>query len=111
VEVFIKIGSYFTLSNGEPKRYYQRSHLPSFVLGRNKCVLLNSINYIGTKIIWGSKQYKEHPTCYYQNMWATTKCFTIEKYNYHMGNIEEKAMDALAWLDDNHPFVWTRSMV
>jgi hypothetical protein len=55
VEVFIKIDSYFALSNGEPKRYYQRSHLPSFVLERNKCALLNLIDYIGAKIIWGSK--------------------------------------------------------
>jgi hypothetical protein len=26
-----------------------------------------------------------------------------------MGKIEEKTPYALAWLDDNHPFVWTRS--
>lgn len=26
-----------------------------------------------------------------------------------MRKIEEKAPDAIAWLDDNHPFVWTRS--
>jgi hypothetical protein len=26
-----------------------------------------------------------------------------------MGKIEEKAPDALAWLDNNHSFVWTRS--
>jgi hypothetical protein len=44
-----------------------------------------------------------------KNMWAAAKCFTVEKYNYHMRKIEEKAPDALAWLDDNHPFVWTRS--
>jgi hypothetical protein len=57
VEAFIKIGSYFTLSDGEPKRYYQRRHLPSFVLEKNKCALLNLVDYIGAKIIWGSKQY------------------------------------------------------
>jgi hypothetical protein len=26
-----------------------------------------------------------------------------------MGKIEEKAPDALGWLDDNHPFILTRS--
>jgi hypothetical protein len=57
VEAFIKIGSYFTLPGGEPKRYYQRRHLPSFVLEKNKCALLNLVDYIGAKIIWGSKQY------------------------------------------------------
>jgi hypothetical protein len=57
VEAFIKIGSYFTLPDGEPKRYYQRRHLPSFVLEKNKCALLNLVDYIGAKIIWGSKQY------------------------------------------------------
>jgi hypothetical protein len=44
-----------------------------------------------------------------QNMWTAAKCFTIEKYNYHMGKIEKKATYAIAWLDDNHPFVWTIS--
>jgi hypothetical protein len=42
-------------------------------------------------------------------MWATAKYFTVEKYNYHMGKIEEKAPYALRWLDDNHPLIWTRS--
>jgi hypothetical protein len=42
-------------------------------------------------------------------MWAADKCFTIEKYKYHMGKIEENVPDALGWLDDNHPFIWIRS--
>jgi hypothetical protein len=54
------------------------------------------------------KKHYNHPL-FSQNMWPATKCFTIEKYNYHMGKIEEKTPYALAWLDDNHPFVWTRS--
>jgi hypothetical protein len=57
VEVFIKAGSYFVLSNGKPKRYYQRRHLPSFVNERNKCALLNLVDYIDAKFIWGSKKY------------------------------------------------------
>jgi hypothetical protein len=53
------------------------------------------------------KQYKG--ALFSQNMWAAAKSWTVEKYNYHMRKIEEKAPDAIAWLDDNHPFVWTRS--
>jgi hypothetical protein len=34
VEVFIKVGPYFALPDGELKCYYQRRHLPSFVLER-----------------------------------------------------------------------------
>jgi len=42
-------------------------------------------------------------------MWAAAKSFTTDKYNYHIGKIEEKSPDALDWLDENHPYIWTRS--
>jgi hypothetical protein len=45
------------LPDGEPKPYFQRRHLSSFVLEKNKCVLLNLVDYIAAKFIWGSKQY------------------------------------------------------
>jgi hypothetical protein len=54
LEVFIKVGSYFALPDGEPKRYYQRRHLSSFVVDMDKCVILTLIDYIGAKCIWGS---------------------------------------------------------
>jgi hypothetical protein len=57
LKVFIKVGSYFALSDREPKRYYQRRHLPSFVVNIDKCLLLNLVDYIDAKYIWGSKQY------------------------------------------------------
>jgi hypothetical protein len=57
LDVFIKVGSYFTVPVWETKRYYQRRHLPSFVVHRDKCVLLILIDYISAKCIWGSKQY------------------------------------------------------
>jgi hypothetical protein len=57
LEMFIKVGSYFAIPDGEPKRYYQRRHLLSFIVDRDKCVLLTLIDYIGAKCIWGSKQY------------------------------------------------------
>jgi hypothetical protein len=44
-----------------------------------------------------------------QNMWTTTKSLTFDKYDYHMSKIEEKSPDALDWLDDNHPHIWSRS--
>ena len=46
---------------------------------------------------------------YGKNMWAAAKSFTIDKFNYFMGKIEEKDPSALTWLDDNHPYVWSRS--
>jgi hypothetical protein len=46
---------------------------------------------------------------YGKNMWAAAKSFTSDKFNYFMGKIEEKDASALDWLDDNHPFVWSRS--
>jgi hypothetical protein len=51
VKVFNKVGSYFVLLDGEPKRYYQRRHLPSFALERNKCALLNLGDYMDAKFI------------------------------------------------------------
>jgi hypothetical protein len=57
LEVFIKLGSYFALPDGEPKHYYQMRHLPSFIVDRDKCVLLNLVDYMDAKCIWGSKQY------------------------------------------------------
>ena len=46
---------------------------------------------------------------YGKNMWAAAKSFTNDKFKYFMRNIEEKDPSALSWLDDNHPFVWSRS--
>ncbi|CAN6301543.1 unnamed protein product [Urochloa humidicola] len=43
------------------------------------------------------------------NMWPAAKSFTIEKFNWHMTRIQEKCPEAIAWLDENHPYIWTRS--
>jgi hypothetical protein len=59
--------------------------------------------------LWKNMKKHYYGPLFSQNMWATAKCFTIEKYNYHMGKIKENVPDALRWLDDNHPFIWTRS--
>jgi hypothetical protein len=32
-----------------------------------------------------------------------------ETSDYHMPKIEEKSLDALDWLDDNHPHIWSKS--
>jgi hypothetical protein len=44
-----------------------------------------------------------------QNMWAATKTYSSERYNYHMSKIQEKCSRAIEWLDHNHPFIWSRS--
>jgi hypothetical protein len=43
-----------------------------------------------------------------KNMWCAAKAFTRDKFNYFMGKIEEKDPGALGWLDENHPFIWSR---
>jgi hypothetical protein len=42
-------------------------------------------------------------------MWSAAKACTIAKYNYHMQRIMEKSPAAIAYLDENHPHLWTRS--
>jgi hypothetical protein len=59
--------------------------------------------------LWKNMKKNYYGPLFSQNMWAAAKYFTIEKYNYHMSKIEENALGALRWLDDNHPFIWTRS--
>lgn len=39
------------------------------------------------------------------NMWLAAKACTIEKFNYHMGQIQEKCPVAIAYLDENHPYL------
>ncbi|EEE58587.1 hypothetical protein OsJ_09914 [Oryza sativa Japonica Group] len=64
-----------------------------------------SPKYIGCK----NMKKKFHGPLFAQNMWAAAKSFTNEKFTYHMGKIEEKCPEALSWLDDNHPYIWSRS--
>ncbi|WVZ83420.1 hypothetical protein U9M48_030569 [Paspalum notatum var. saurae] len=37
------------------------------------------------------------------------KSYTIEKFNWHMDRIKEKCPAAIAYLDENHPYFWSRS--
>lgn len=46
---------------------------------------------------------------YGKNMWCAAKSFTESKFTYFIGKIEEKDRSAIEWLDDNHPYVWSRS--
>jgi len=55
------------------------------------------------------KKHGYNGELYGKNMWCATKSFTTDKFNYFMGKIEEKDPSALARLDDNHPYVWSRS--
>jgi hypothetical protein len=44
-----------------------------------------------------------------KNMWFVAKSFTISKFNYFTRKIEEKDPKAIEWLDQNHPYMWSRS--
>ena len=59
--------------------------------------------------LWKNMKKKFHGPLFAQNMWAAAKSFTTEKFTYHMNKINEKCPAALVWLDDNHPYTWSRS--
>uniref|UniRef100_A0A0A9D158 SWIM-type domain-containing protein n=1 Tax=Arundo donax TaxID=35708 RepID=A0A0A9D158_ARUDO len=59
--------------------------------------------------LWKNMKKHYYGPLFAQNMWAAAKSFTNDKFKYHMGKIEEKSPNALVWLDDNHPYVWSRS--
>jgi hypothetical protein len=59
--------------------------------------------------LWKNMKKHYKGSLFSQNMWTAAKTFTSTKYNYHRGKIEEKILDALEWLDDNHPYIWSRS--
>uniref|UniRef100_A0A0A9D9J3 SWIM-type domain-containing protein n=1 Tax=Arundo donax TaxID=35708 RepID=A0A0A9D9J3_ARUDO len=52
---------------------------------------------------------KHYGPLFAQNMWPAAKSYTVDKFNYHMGKIEEKCPDAITYLDENHPYLWSRS--
>jgi len=55
------------------------------------------------------KKHGYNGELYGKNMWCATKSFTTDKFNYFMRKIKEKDPSALVWLDDNYPYVWSRS--
>jgi hypothetical protein len=57
------------------------------------------------------KNFKKHYSgdLFNYNMWPTVEACTIEKFNWHMGKIQEKCPQAIAYLDENHPYLWSRS--
>ena len=57
------------------------------------------------------KNFKKHYSddLFNYNMWPAAKACTIEKFNYHMGRIQEKCPEAIAYLNLNHPYLWSRS--
>jgi transposase-like protein len=48
-------------------------------------------------------------TLYGKNMWTAAKSFTADEFNFFMRNIEEKDPKTLEWLDENHPYIWSRN--
>lgn len=59
--------------------------------------------------LWKNMKKKYHGTLFSQNMWGAAKSCTLQRYEYHMDKIKEKCPDAIQWLDENHPYVWSRS--
>jgi hypothetical protein len=55
------------------------------------------------------KNMKKNGELYGNNMWCAAKSITSDKFNYFMSKIEEKDPNALSWLDESHPYVWSRS--
>src|SRR6266508_620341 len=59
--------------------------------------------------LWKNMKKSFSGELYGKNMWCAAKSYTISQFNYFMGKIEEKDPKALEWLDENHPYVWSRS--
>jgi len=59
--------------------------------------------------LWKNMKKSFSGELYGKNMWCAAKSFTVSKFNYFMGKIQEKDPKALEWLDENHPYVWSRS--
>uniref|UniRef100_A0A0A9FIC4 MULE transposase domain-containing protein n=1 Tax=Arundo donax TaxID=35708 RepID=A0A0A9FIC4_ARUDO len=59
--------------------------------------------------LWKNMKKKHYGPLFAQNMWLAAKSYTVDKFNYHMGKIEEKCPDAINYLDENHPYLWSRS--
>jgi hypothetical protein len=58
--------------------------------------------------LWKNMKKTYSCTLYGKNMSAAAKSFTADKFNFFMRNIEEKDPKALEWLDENHPYIWSR---
>jgi hypothetical protein len=59
--------------------------------------------------LWKNMKKKYHGSLFSQNMWADAKTCRVETYNYHLHKIEEKCPTVVEWLNDKHPFMWSRS--
>ena len=59
--------------------------------------------------LWKNMMKSYSGDLYGKNMWCAAKSFTISKFNYFIGKIEEKDPKTIEWLDENHPYVWSRS--
>jgi hypothetical protein len=128
----VKIGSYFSHPDGGPKAYSRRKTLSPIVVDATNYGLMQLINHIAEHFMWGSKQYislfrasddcdevcvaikSDEQLCEWFNLNLENGVVQIDaqinnKYDYHMMKIQEKSHDALHWLDDNHPYIWSRS--
>ena len=55
--------------------------------------------------LWKNMKKSYSSTLYGKNMWAATKSFTTDKFNFFMRNIEEKDPRHLSgWMRTIHPY-------
>jgi hypothetical protein len=59
--------------------------------------------------LWKNFKKAYYGPLFNYNMWPAAKSYTIEKFNWHMARIQEKCPEAIAFLDENHPYLWSRS--
>jgi hypothetical protein len=50
-----------------------------------------------------------HGDVFSNHMWLTAKTYTIEKYHYHLSEINKVSPEAIAYLEKNHKQLWCRS--
>jgi hypothetical protein len=55
--------------------------------------------------LWKNFKKQYYGDLYNYNMWPAAKTCVIEKFNWHMARIQEKAPDAIAYQDENHPYL------
>jgi hypothetical protein len=57
LSIVVKMGSYFSLPDGDPKTYCRRKTLSPFIVDAKSCGLIQIIDHIAEHFMWGSKQY------------------------------------------------------
>ncbi|TVU51159.1 hypothetical protein EJB05_02567, partial [Eragrostis curvula] len=57
LKLHVRVGSYFSLPDGAPKRYLQGKKLPPQNVAVHRYGILQLVNFVAEHYMWGSKQY------------------------------------------------------